>query len=125
MQDVLYILDEPSIGLHQIDNLKLIKSLKNLGSGNTVIVVEHDREIMLQSDHLIDLGPGAGENGGEIVFNGKINDIKKISSITSDYLFNKQEISRHSFNETNNGKKLILSGCSGNNLKNIKLSIPL
>ena len=126
LQDVLYILDEPSIGLHQIDNLKLIKSLKKLRDlGNTVIVVEHDREIMLQSDHLIDLGPGAGDNGGEIVFNGKIKDIKKISSITSDYLFNKQEISRHSFNETNNGKKLILSGCSGNNLKNIELSIPL
>ena len=126
LQDVLYILDEPSIGLHKIDNLKLIKSLKKLRDlGNTVIVVEHDREIMLQSDHLIDLGPGAGENGGEIVFNGKINDIKKINSITSDYLFNKQEISRYSFNETKNDKNLILSGCSGNNLKNIELSIPL
>ena len=126
LQDVLYILDEPSIGLHQIDNLKLIKSLKKLRDlGNTVIVVEHDREIMLQSDHLIDLGPGAGENGGEIVFNGKINDIKKISSITSDYLFNKLEISRYSFSETKNCENLILSGCSGNNLKNIELSIPL
>ena len=126
LQDVLYILDEPSIGLHQIDNLKLIKSLKKLRDlGNTVIVVEHDREIMLQSDHLIDLGPGAGEKGGEIVFNGKTNDIKKISSITSDYLFNKQEISRSSFFKTKNGKKLILSGCTGNNLKNVELSIPL
>ncbi len=126
LQDVLYILDEPSIGLHQIDNLKLIKSLKKLRDlGNTVIVVEHDREIMLQSDHLIDLGPGAGEKGGEIVFNGKTNDIKKISSITSDYLFNEQEISRSSFFRAKNCKKLILSGCSGNNLKNIELSIPL
>tara|TARA_B100000886_G_scaffold87792_2_gene57749 strand:+ start:6503 stop:9328 length:2826 start_codon:yes stop_codon:yes gene_type:complete len=126
LQDVLYILDEPSIGLHQIDNLKLIKSLKKLRDlGNTVIVVEHDREIMLQSDHLIDLGPGAGEKGGEIVFNGKINDIKKISSITSDYLFNEQEISRSIFFKAKNGKKLILSGCSGNNLKNVELSIPL
>ena len=126
LQDVLYILDEPSIGLHQIDNLKLIKSLKKLRDlGNTVIVVEHDREIMLQSDHLIDLGPGAGEKGGEIVFNGKTHDIKKISSITSDYLFNKQEISRSSLFKTKNGKKLILSGCTGNNLKNVELSIPL
>ena len=126
LQDVLYILDEPSIGLHQIDNLKLIKSLKKLRDlGNTVIVVEHDREIMLQSDHLIDLGPGAGEKGGEIVFNGKTNDIKKISSITSDYLFNEQEISRSSFFKVKKGKKLILSGCSGNNLKNVELSIPL
>ena len=126
LQDVLYILDEPSIGLHQIDNLKLIKSLKKLRDlGNSVIVVEHDREIMLQSDHLIDLGPGAGEKGGEIVFNGKTNDIKKISSITSDYLFNKQEISRSSFLKTKSGKKLILSGCTGNNLKNVELSIPL
>ena len=126
LQDVLYILDEPSIGLHQIDNLKLIKSLKKLRDlGNTVIVVEHDREIMLQSDHLIDLGPGAGEKGGEIVFNGKTNDIKKISSITSDYLFNKQEISRSSFFKTKSDGKLILSGCTGNNLKNVELSIPL
>ena len=126
LQDVLYILDEPSIGLHQVDNLKLIKSLKKLRDlGNTVIVVEHDREIMLQSDHLIDLGPGAGEKGGEIVFNGKTNDIKKISSITSDYLYNEQEISRSSFFKAKNGKKLILSGCSGNNLKNVELSIPL
>jgi len=126
LQDVLYILDEPSIGLHQIDNLKLIKSLKKLRDlGNTVIVVEHDREIMLQSDHLIDLGPGAGEKGGEIVFNGKTNDIKKISSITSDYLYNEKEISRSSFFKAKNGKKLILSGCSGNNLKNVELSIPL
>ena len=126
LQDVLYILDEPSIGLHQIDNLKLIKSLKKLRDlGNTVIVVEHDREIMLQSDHLIDLGPGAGEKGGEIVFNGKTNDIKKFNSITSDYLFNEHEISRSSFFKAKNGKKLILSGCSGNNLKNVELSIPL
>ena len=126
LQDVLYILDEPSIGLHQIDNLKLIKSLKKLRDlGNTVIVVEHDREIMLQSDHLIDLGPGAGEKGGEIVFNGKTNDIKNISSITSDYLFNKQEISRSGFFKTKSDGKLILSGCTGNNLKNVELSIPL
>ena len=126
LQDVLYILDEPSIGLHQIDNLKLIKSLKKLRDlGNTVIVVEHDREIMLQSDHLIDLGPGAGEKGGEIVFNGKTNNIKKISSITSDYLFNKQEISRSGFFKTKSDGKLILSGCTGNNLKNVELSIPL
>ena len=126
LQDVLYILDEPSIGLHQIDNLKLIKSLKKLRDlGNSVIVVEHDREIMLQSDHLIDLGPGAGEKGGEIVFNGKTNNIKKISSITSDYLFNKQEISRSDFHKTKSDGKLILSGCTGNNLKNVELSIPL
>jgi len=126
LQDVLYILDEPSIGLHQIDNLKLIKSLKKLRDlGNTVIVVEHDREIMLQSDHLIDLGPGAGEKGGEIVFNGKTNNIKKISSITSDYLFNKQEISRSGFFKTKSDGKLILSGCTGNNLKNVELSIPI
>ena len=88
-------------------------------------MVEHDREIMLQSDHLIDLGPGAGEKGGEVVFNGKINDIKKIRSITSDYLFDKEEISRSGFNQNKANKKLVLSGCSGNNLKNVDLSIPL
>ena len=84
---VLYILDEPSIGLHQKDNIKLIESLKKLrDSGNSVIVVEHDKEMILSSDHIIDLGPNAGINGGEIIYEGSPNQIKKIKTITADYL---------------------------------------
>ena len=95
LQDVLYILDEPSIGLHQIDNSKLIKSLKKLRDlDNSVIVVEHDKEIMLQSDYIIDIGPGAGKNGGNIVFKGSFDQIISSNSITADYLNNNKIIEK-------------------------------
>ena len=127
LQDVLYILDEPSIGLHQIDNSKLINSLKKLRDlNNSVIVVEHDKEIMLQSDYIIDIGPGAGKNGGHIVFNGSYSQIIKSKSITADYLNGKKDIIKHiNNNNNNNGEFLLLSGCKGNNLKNIDLKLPL
>ena len=125
MQDVLYILDEPSIGLHQIDNTKLIKSLKKLRDlDNSVIVVEHDKEIMLQSDYIIDIGPGAGKNGGKIVFKGLYSDIINSNSITAEYLNSDKIILKKNI-ENKNDKFLILSGCNGNNLKNITLKLPL
>ena len=125
LQDVLYILDEPSIGLHQIDNSKLIKSLKKLRDlDNSVIVVEHDKEIMIQSDYIIDIGPGAGKNGGNIVFKGSYNDIIKSNTITADYLTNKRVISKNN-NKNTNEEYLYLSGCTGNNLSNIDLKLPL
>ena len=125
LQDVLYILDEPSIGLHQIDNSKLIKSLKKLRDlDNSVIVVEHDKEIMIQSDYIIDIGPGAGKNGGNIVFKGSYNDIIKSNTITADYLTNKRVISKNN-NKNTNEEYLYLSGCTGNNLSNVDLKLPL
>ena len=125
LQDVLYILDEPSIGLHQIDNSKLIKSLKKLRDlDNSVIVVEHDKEIMIQSDYIIDIGPGAGKNGGNIVFNGSYSDIIKSNTITADYLTNNRIISKK-HNKNNNEEYLFLYGCNGNNLRNIDLKLPL
>ena len=125
LQDVLYILDEPSIGLHQIDNSKLIKSLKKLRDlDNSVIVVEHDKEIMIQSDYIVDIGPGAGKNGGNIVFKGSYSDIIKSDSITADYLNNKKNICKKII-DNNNDKYLLLTGCTGNNLRNIDLSLPL
>ena len=125
LQDVLYILDEPSIGLHQIDNSKLIKSLKKLRDlDNSVIVVEHDKEIMIQSDYIIDIGPGAGKNGGNIVFNGSYSDIIKSNTITADYLTNNRIISKKQ-NKNNNEEYLFLYGCNGNNLRNIDLKLPL
>ena len=121
----MYILDEPSIGLHQIDNNKLIKSLKKLRDlNNSVIVVEHDKEIMVQSDHIIDIGPGAGKNGGNITFQGSYSKILKSNSITADYLNGKKIIKKVSDCPVNNNF-LTLYGCNGNNLKNIKLNIPL
>ena len=125
LQDVLYILDEPSIGLHQIDNSKLIKSLKKLRDlDNSIIVVEHDKEIMIQSDYIIDIGPGAGKNGGNIVFKGTYNDIIKSNTITADYLTNKKVISKNN-NKNTYEEYLYLSGCTGNNLSNIDLKLPL
>jgi excinuclease ABC subunit A len=95
LQDVLYILDEPSIGLHQIDNNKLINSLKKLRDlGNTIIVVEHDKDIMLKSDYIIDIGPGAGKNGGNVVFNDISEKITKSNTLTAKYLNVKKNISR-------------------------------
>ena len=125
LQDVLYILDEPSIGLHQIDNTKLIRSLKKLRDlDNSVIVVEHDKEIMLQSDYIIDIGPGAGKNGGKIVFKGSYSDIINSNSITAEYLNSNKIILKKNI-ENKNDKFLILSGCNGNNLKNVTLKLPL
>ena len=125
LQDVLYILDEPSIGLHQIDNSKLIKSLKKLRDlDNSVIVVEHDKEIMLQSDYIIDIGPGAGKNGGNIVFKGSFDQIISSNSITADYLNNNKIIEKKN-NENVNVEYLFLNGCNGNNLKNVNLKLPI
>ena len=126
LQDVLYILDEPSIGLHQIDNNKLINSLKKLRDiGNTIIVVEHDKDIMLKSDFIVDIGPGAGKNGGNIVFNDKSENITKSSTLTAKYLSGQENILRSNKSniEFNNFIKLV--GCSGNNLKNIDVKIPI
>lgn len=122
---VLYILDEPSIGLHQRDNVRLIKSLQDLRDvGNSVIVVEHDRETIMSADYVIDLGPGAGVHGGLIVAEGKPSDILKSKSLTAKYLNGTISIDKKTF-RTGNGKKLTLTGASGNNLKNVSVDFPL
>lgn len=122
---VLYILDEPSIGLHQRDNIKLINSLKHLRDiGNSVIVVEHDKEMIESSDFIVDLGPGAGEHGGEIVSYGNPKKLKG-NSITSDYLSNKKIIPIPKTRRQGNGNIIKLRGATGNNLKNVDLDIPL
>ncbi len=124
---VLYILDEPSIGLHQRDNAKLLATLKHLRDiGNTVIVVEHDEETMLASDHIVDIGPGAGVHGGEVVFNGKVRDIVNCeNSITGQYLSGRKKVEVPQTRRRGNGKKLKILGASQNNLKNIDVEIPL
>ena len=127
---VLYVLDEPSIGLHQSDNIKLINSLKHLRDlGNTVIVVEHDRETMRSSDYLIDLGPGAGEQGGKLVIAGETDTLMSSgnghNSITLSYLKGEKKITVPEEKRKGNGKYLILKGASGNNLKEVELKIPL
>lgn len=125
LRGVLYILDEPSIGLHQRDNALLINSLKNLRNiGNTVIVVEHDKQMIEEADYLIDLGPGAGEHGGNVVAFGKPNSLNG-SSITGLYISGKKKIAIPKKRRAGNGKKLILKGARGNNLKNVTLEIPL
>ncbi len=124
---VLYVLDEPSIGLHQKDNVKLINALKRLRDlGNTVIVVEHDTETMENADHIIDLGPEAGANGGEVTAQGTYDDIKKNkNSITGQYLSNKKEIEIPKTRRlAKNGRFVEISGASGNNLNNVNLRIP-
>ena len=125
--NVLYILDEPSIGLHQRDNRKLISSLKRLrDEGNSVIVVEHDLETMNSADWIVDVGPGAGENGGHICYNGPASPLAKNgSSITLEYLRNKKSIEVPSSRRHGNGKILGLRGCSGNNLKSVDVDFPL
>ncbi len=124
--NVLYILDEPSIGLHQRDNQRLIKSLINLRDiGNSVLVVEHDKDIMEQADHIIDMGPKAGKLGGEIVAQGKYNEIIKKDSLTSKYLSGKTKIEIPEKRRKGNGKFILLKGASGNNLKNVDVKIPL
>lgn len=124
---VLYILDEPSIGLHQRDNEKLIHTLKSLRDlGNTVLVVEHDRETIEQADWIIDLGPAAGKHGGEVVCAGTPEDIKKCpNSLTGQYLSNIREIPIPAKRREGNGKYLVLKGARGNNLKNITVEFPL
>ena len=123
---VLYILDEPSIGLHQKDNIKLINSLKTLrDSGNSIIVVEHDKEMILNADHIIDLGPNAGLRGGEIIYEGSPDKIIKAKTLTSDYLTDRKKIRTPSKIRSGNGNEINLSGCNGNNLKNIDVSFPL
>ncbi len=124
---VLYILDEPSIGLHQRDNEKLIATLKHLRDlGNTLIVVEHDEDTMRCADHIVDIGPGAGIHGGEIIFNGTLSELEKCeNSITSDYLTGRKKIEVPSLRRKGNGKFLTVKGAAENNLKNIDIKIPL
>ncbi|MDP4731522.1 MAG: excinuclease ABC subunit UvrA [Flavobacteriales bacterium] len=123
---VLYILDEPSIGLHQRDNEKLIQSLKDLrDGGNSVIVVEHDKDMMLESDYIIDIGPGAGRHGGNVVAAGKPKDFIKIGSVTANYLSGKLAIPVPKERSKGNGKKLVLKGANGHNLKGETIEIPL
>lgn len=123
---VLYILDEPSIGLHQRDNNRLIKSLESLRDiGNSVIVVEHDRDMIERADHVIDIGPRAGRHGGEIISEGSPDELKNYNTITADYITGKREIKVPKTRRKGNGKKIKLSGCTGNNLKNITVEFPL
>ena len=123
---VLYILDEPSIGLHQRDNEKLINSLESLRDiGNSVIVVEHDKEMILRADHIIDIGPMAGKNGGEIISEGSPKMLKKYKTLTAQYLNHQKQIQIPKNRRQGNGKRIVLSGCTGNNLKNIEIHIPL
>ena len=124
--NVLYILDEPSIGLHQRDNERLIRSLKELRDlGNTVIVVEHDRDMMLSADYIIDIGPKAGRKGGEVVFQGTVSQMLESDTITAQYLNGQQRIALPAKLRTGNGHSLVLRGCRGNNLKNITVEFPL
>ena len=126
LTNVLYILDEPSIGLHQRDNQKLITSLKELRDiGNSVIVVEHDMDMIIESDYVVDLGPDAGEHGGEITFSGTSKQFIKGKSNTAKYINGKFKIEIPINRRKGNGKKLVLKGAKGNNLKNVNLEIPL
>ena len=123
---ITYILDEPSIGLHQRDNQRLIEALKQLNEiGNTVIVVEHDKDIMMASDYLIDLGPGAGKHGGELVGEGTPSVFIQNQTLTAEFLNNVKRIEVPKHRRKGNGKELILTGATGNNLKNVTVTIPL
>ena len=124
--NVLYILDEPSIGLHQRDNERLIHSLKELRDlGNTVIVVEHDQDMMLNADYIIDIGPRAGRKGGEVVFQGTPKEILKTNSVTANYLNGTSSIPIPQKRRKGNGHKLVIKGATGNNLKHIDVTFPL
>ena len=124
--NVLYILDEPSIGLHQRDNQRLINSLKTLrDDGNTILVVEHDKEMMLQADYVIDIGPLAGRKGGSIVFTGTPAQLLKQHTLTADYLNGTRSIEVPTHRRPGNGKSLRLTGCRGNNLKSVDVTLPL
>ena len=122
---ITYILDEPSIGLHQRDNMRLIKALKSLrDGGNSVLVVEHDKDIMLASDHLIDIGPAAGKHGGKVVSAGTPAEILKLNTTTSQYLNHTLQIEVPAERRKGNGKELVLQGATGNNLKNVSIKLP-
>ena len=124
--NVLYILDEPSIGLHQRDNERLIRSLKDLRDiGNTVVVVEHDKDMMLSADYIIDIGPMAGRKGGEVVFQGTPKDMLKTHTITAEYLNGVRTIAVPKERRKGNGKYITIRGAKGNNLKNVDVSFPL
>jgi excinuclease ABC subunit A len=124
--NVLYILDEPSIGLHHRDNLKLIQALEQLrDSGNSVVVVEHDRDTMLHADHLIDMGPHAGRHGGEVVAAGTPQEVLKSNSLTADYLNERKKIEVPAVRRNGKSDILKITGCSGNNLNNVTVEIPL
>ena len=123
---VLYILDEPSIGLHQRDNNRLISSLEALRDiGNSIIVVEHDRDMIERADHVIDMGPRAGHHGGEIISEGTPEELKNHHTLTADYITGAKKIAVPKKRRKGNGKKITLSGCTGNNLKNVTIDIPL
>lgn len=124
--NVLYILDEPSIGLHQKDNRKLISSLKTLrDTGNSIIVVEHDKDIMLDADYIVDIGPGAGNKGGEVIFQGTPKQLRKTRTLTSDYLYGRRSTGIPEQRKKGSGKYIEILGASGNNLKNVDLKLPL
>lgn len=124
--NVLYILDEPSIGLHQRDNVRLIKSLKKLrDSGNSVVVVEHDKDMMLESDYIVDMGPFAGRRGGEVVFAGPPSEMLKVDTMTSDFLNGRRSIEIPIKRRNGTGKFLKLKGATGHNLKSVDINIPL
>ena len=124
--NVLYILDEPSIGLHQRDNEKLITSLKDLRDiGNTVIVVEHDKDMMLNADYIVDIGPGAGRKGGKLVFQGTPQEMLRQHTVTSDYLNGTKSIPVPQERRPGNGSHIIIHGAKGNNLKNVEVDFPL
>ena len=124
--NVLYILDEPSIGLHQRDNDRLISSLKRLrDNGNTIVVVEHDKDIMTQADYVVDIGPGAGKKGGEVVFQGTPAAMLESNTLTADYLSGNRMIKTPEERREGNGKFIEIRGASGHNLKNVDLKLPL
>lgn len=124
--NVLYILDEPSIGLHQRDNVRLINSLKQLrDNGNSIIVVEHDKDIMKEADYIVDIGPGAGRHGGEVVFQGTPSQLLAANTLTSSYLNGDKEIKVPEKRREGNGKYLRINGASGHNLKHVDLNLPL
>ena len=124
--NVLYILDEPSIGLHQRDNRRLIDSLKRLrDAGNSVIVVEHDKDMMLDADYIVDIGPGAGRKGGNVVFSGTPEEMLQTSTLTADYLTGRREIAVPPVRRPGNGRFLELIGAAGHNLQGVDLRIPL
>jgi excinuclease ABC subunit A len=126
LEEVLYILDEPSIGLHQRDNERLIASLKKLRDiGNSVLVVEHDKDMMVQSDYVVDIGPGAGTHGGEIVAAGQWAEVSKQATLTSQYLSGAKSIQVPSERREGNGRYIQLEGCTGNNLKDVTVDFPL
>ncbi len=124
--NVLYILDEPSIGLHQHDNQRLINSLKRLrDADNSIIVVEHDKDMMIESDYIVDIGPKAGRHGGKVVFQGTPNEMLKTKTLTAQFLSGEREIAIPTTRRKGNGNALIIKNCSGNNLKNVTLTLPL